>query len=139
MHVPSHSEQSYKDSPASCVCWHIEFMKELSAIPVCLLLCAGERDAAFSALGEMAGSLAAVGCQEGFEGYLGATAAQVRLSSTRCYNALALGASYNVVQFRTVQYITVQHIFVQYINARYSTTGCTTMGRPLLLLMLSAC
>jgi hypothetical protein len=39
---------------------------------------AGERGPAFTALADMASSLAAVGCQEGFEGYLGAIAAQVR-------------------------------------------------------------
>lgn len=43
-----------------------------------LMLRAGERGAAFAALADMASSLAAVGCQEGFEGYLGAIAAQVR-------------------------------------------------------------
>jgi hypothetical protein len=42
-----------------------------------LRMCPGERGAAFAALADMASSLAAVGCQEGFEGYLGAIAAQV--------------------------------------------------------------
>lgn len=47
-----------------------------AAVGVCLW--PGERGAAFAALADMASSLAAVGCQEGFEGYLGAIAAQVR-------------------------------------------------------------
>eukprot|EP00878_Enallax_costatus_P043922 GHUV01052035.1.p1 GENE.GHUV01052035.1~~GHUV01052035.1.p1 ORF type:complete len:162 (-),score=36.05 GHUV01052035.1:130-615(-) len=40
----------------------------------------GERGTAFAALADMAGSLAAVGCQEGFEPYLPAIAAQLRES-----------------------------------------------------------
>lgn len=36
----------------------------------------GERGTAFAALADMAGSLAAVGCQDGFEPYLPAIAAQ---------------------------------------------------------------
>jgi FKBP12-rapamycin complex-associated protein len=38
---------------------------------------AGERGSSFAALADMASSLAAVGCQDGFEQYLGAIAAQV--------------------------------------------------------------
>lgn len=40
----------------------------------------GERGTAFAALADMAGSLAAVGCQDGFEPYLPAIAAQVSAS-----------------------------------------------------------
>jgi hypothetical protein len=74
----------------------------------------GERDAAFSALGEMAGSLAAVGCQEGFEGYLGAIAAQVRGRYT-------LLQPYCTVQYGLVHcftYGTLHHRQGQYIKAQ---------------------
>eukprot|EP00878_Enallax_costatus_P037194 GHUV01041997.1.p1 GENE.GHUV01041997.1~~GHUV01041997.1.p1 ORF type:complete len:114 (-),score=26.09 GHUV01041997.1:519-860(-) len=46
----------------------------------------GERGTAFAALADMAGSLAAVGCQEGFEPYLPAIAAQVDFS-VNCFNS----------------------------------------------------
>jgi hypothetical protein len=54
-----------------------DYLHKCVAHLLALLKHAGERGSAFAALADMAGSLAAVGCQDGFEPYLPAIAAQV--------------------------------------------------------------
>lgn len=54
-----------------------DYLQKCIAHLLAVLKHTGERGSAFAALADMAGSLAAVGCQEGFEPYLPAIAGQV--------------------------------------------------------------